>query len=431
MAKTIKISGIITGAELDDSFGAAYIEKGIITPVSHFVRELEEAEANGEDIEVWVNSPGGSVDSGNQMLARFQDFKGKKKVIVGALAASMAAEFVLLCGARVEIHENTRLLFHGAFGVMEGGADAMRDIAKELDIINKPAKDRLLALGVPSKTVEEGFAEGRQFVLGAEDLLAYGIAHKIREGAGAYTYKPTESEIKALAAKSARIAAYLPEAEAEAVAEETPAEAQEAQGSAEADNSAPEETEAQECAPEATQEATGEADAEPEEKPADETSEQAAQTEAPETVGPPAPVEAVDPAKEIEALIERAEHSEENARKIQSAASKRIDALTKENADLLGKLEAKTRDAQTAQELNASLNEKISALEKERETLLSKLATAKRNQAALVGNVIKDDGEQMPDWISAVRKHGTEKALKLYPDLAADFRSAMAGRNRH
>jgi hypothetical protein len=62
---------------------------------------------------------------------------------------------------------------------------------------------------------------------------------------------------------------------------------------------------------------------------------------------------------------------------------------------------------------------------------LTKLATAKRNQAALVGNVVKDDGEQMPDWISAVRKHGTEKALKLYPDLAADFRAAMAGRNRH
>ena len=426
MAKTIKISGIITGAEWDDEYFASYIEKGIFTPVSRFVRDLEEA--NGYDLEVWVNSYGGSVDAGNEMLARFQDYKGKKKVIVGGLAASMAAEFVLLCGARVEVHENTRLLFHGAFGVTEGGADAMRDYANEIDIINKPAKDRLLALGVPPETVEEGFAEGRQFVLGAEDLLAYGIAHKIREGAGAYTYKPTESEVKALAAKSARIAAYLPEAEAEAVAEEgaeeTPVEAQEAQGSAETDNCAPEATEAPEAPVEAKEEATGE------------TSEQAAQPEEPQPQDSPAPVEetkaeAVDPAKEIEALIARAEHSEENARKIQSAASKRIDALTKENADLLGKLEAKTRDAQTAQELNASLNEKISALEKERETLLTKLATAKRNQAALVGNVVKDDGEQMPDWISAVRKHGTEKALKLYPDLAADFRAAMAGRNRH
>ena len=33
MAKTIKISGIITGPELDDSFGAAYIDKGIITQI--------------------------------------------------------------------------------------------------------------------------------------------------------------------------------------------------------------------------------------------------------------------------------------------------------------------------------------------------------------------------------------------------------------
>ena len=424
----IRISGIITGAEFDDEFSAQFIERGILTPVSYFDRQIRQAEEAGDGIEIYVNSYGGSVDAGNEMLARIQDFKGSKKVIVGSIAASQAANIVLQCGCRVEAHENSRLMFHSAWGTVEGGAGAMEDAAKEIAVINKPMMDRLIQLGVPKEQVEEGFSEGRQFTMGAEAALAYGIVHKILTGADGYTYRPTDSEIRQLAEKSARIAAYIPEEEPEQEDEKQEA-AMEPQ--AEETQEQPSEEEEQEVKAEEPAEEPQE-EAVPETAEKEQDSESTAEEVKPEEEpGQDEHQAEVDPAKEIRALIERAEHSEENARKIQSSASKRIDALVKENADLLGKLEAQRQNTQSAEELASSLKEKISALEAERKDLLDRLATAKRNHAQLVGNVLQSEDTETPDWVSAVRKHGPEKAMRMFPNLARDYREAMAKKAQH
>lgn len=448
MAKTIRICGIICGSEMENEFTAPYIERGIITPLSTFVRQIEEA--GGEDLEIYINSQGGSVDSGSEMLNRIQDYKGKVKIVVGALAASMAAEIMLLAGKRVEIHENTRVMFHSAYGCVEGGPEALKDYIKEMELMNKPAMERLIKLGVPKEQVEEGFSEGRMFWMGADDLISYGIAHKVLAGSDSYNYRPTQDEVEALAKQSARMAAYAelteettmdktedtaPVAETEVKAEETTVETT-------VENPAVEEPKAEEQSVEAKAE----------EPVNEETTVDNSATEEPKEE-PKAELPQVpqEPTDEMKALMEKAEHSEENARKIQASASKKIDALNKqiedlnkgaeaflsEKNDLLGKISAleesiksKDEELKAYGDFKAQCEEKVLALETENKDLKSRLETVKTKTASIVGNVIKDEGEECSDWLTAVRRYGLDKALKLHPDLAREFREAMAGRNK-
>lgn len=455
MARTIKICGIICGSEMENEFTAPYIERGIITPLSTFLRQIDEAD--GEDLEIYINSQGGSVDSGMEMLNRIQDYKGKVKIVVGALAASMAAEITLLAGKRVEVHNNTRLMFHSAYGCVEGGPEALKDYVKELEILNKPAMERLIKLGVPKEDVEEGFSEGRMFWMGAEEALSYGIAHKILDGSDDYTYRPNEDEVQALAKQSARMAAYA-ELTEETTMDKTDDTAPVAETEVKAEVEAPavEETTVETKAEAETTEVSAEAETVNETAESapvvEEKKEEEPKAEEPAKEEPKEEVSAPVITDEMKALMEKAEHSEENARKIQASASKKIDALNKqiedlnkgaeaflsEKNDLLGKISAleesiksKDEELKAYGDFKAQYEEKVLALETENKDLKSRLETVKTKTASIVGNVVKDEGEECSDWLTAVRRYGIDKAIKLHPDLARDFRVAMAGRKKN
>lgn len=208
--RRIDIQGIILPAV--SRWFADWEEDGLFTSSSTFTRALREAEANGEDIEVWINSPGGDVDAGNEMLAAFQSFRGYKCVTVGGLAASMAAFFVLQCGARVEVHENTRLMFHSSRAFLDAGPGALRDTADALDKINAPCMARLKALGMDPARVDEGFRDDRALWIDAAEAKALGIAHKIVKGAAAVAASVTNpTQLVALLTQKGTTAMAQPE----------------------------------------------------------------------------------------------------------------------------------------------------------------------------------------------------------------------------
>lgn len=209
--KRIDIQGVISGPL--PSFLSDYVADGIVTPANFFTRALREAEEAGDEIEVWINSPGGEVDAGNEMLAAFQSFKGYKCVTVGGLAASMAAYFALQCGARVECHENTRFMFHSARRIAEAGPGALRDAAAAIDRINAPIKAALVARGMDPARVEEGFQDDRSLWLDAQEALALGIVQKIVKGAAAPLRTPANAAVSALSGYVPAVAAlYAPAA---------------------------------------------------------------------------------------------------------------------------------------------------------------------------------------------------------------------------
>lgn len=396
MAKQIKISGTIVGSEWDDPAFESYIAKGVFTPESRFCKALEEA--NGEDVEVWVNSYGGSVMAGNEMLARFQSYKGYKCVTVGSFAASMAANFILQCGCRVECHENTIVLFHSARTSAEGSADALRDEAAMIDQINGPIKKRLCEHGVPEDIVEAGFAEGRQFTLGAEDLLRYGIVAKVIKGAAPAPERISAGEprLAALATLEDILMEEQPTQEAAPVEETVEAAEPIVTETPEQPEAAP--VQEAEPAPAAEEPVTEEA------APVDEPEQPAApvEAEAPvhEDVEPEAPVHEEPTAEALMASLEKAEA---NVRSIQSSCAKEINRV---------KADAEARIAEILAERDAARVERENTLS-ELASLKEQLAAAQARADSLVSNVLQPRSEAM-DGVSPA---------SMKADLLAQMRS--------
>jgi ATP-dependent protease ClpP protease subunit len=158
------------------------IEKGIIAPESVVRAALMQADP-GEDLELYINSPGGSVFASHEMLGSFLDWKratGKQvNVVVGAMAASAASSLSIHLGP-VQAHENSMFMFHSAQAVQIGGPEAMADMQDLLDKINKQDIMALVTrYDAPMEAVQEWFSEGRAGWLTAQEAQAIGLVSDI------------------------------------------------------------------------------------------------------------------------------------------------------------------------------------------------------------------------------------------------------------
>ena len=116
MAKKIAISGIIANFEMENESN--------VTPAT-LSKSLEAA--NGEDLLITINSPGGSVFAGLEMFSLIQNYPGNTETRVVSLAASMGS-VLALAGDQKSI-ENTAMFFiHNAQGI---GIGDHRDLASE------------------------------------------------------------------------------------------------------------------------------------------------------------------------------------------------------------------------------------------------------------------------------------------------------------
>ena len=201
----VQIRGVIVDGWYDGEWAQEYIGRGLWTPESRFRNQLDTASKAGDELEVIISSQGGSVIAGNDILAAIQGYPHAKSITVGAFAASMAANIILQAGCPVRAHKNSILLFHGAWGVTIGGEGSHTDTAELLDQINEPIKAGLLAKGVPKKIIDEGFAEGRQFTMTAEQAKGYGIVSEIIGEAAPAIEKMTKEDEAALLAQGSTL----------------------------------------------------------------------------------------------------------------------------------------------------------------------------------------------------------------------------------
>ena len=120
------------------------------------VDELDKAK--GEDVELRINSPGGSVFEAQAMVTAIRAYRGKVTAYIDALAAS-AASFVAIAAAEVVIAENAMIMIHNAWGVAIGNAGDLRKRADLLDKIDQQLVDQYVAkTGKDRKQIEEWMA---------------------------------------------------------------------------------------------------------------------------------------------------------------------------------------------------------------------------------------------------------------------------------
>ena len=179
----IELRGVIVPSIYDSEWAADYIAKGLITPESFFRRELAKA-ATDQPLDVYINSPGGSVFAAYEMVNAVRDWKianGQTvNITVGAMAASAASMFAVSVAGTVKAHQNAKMMFHGASTETWGGKGAHEDSVTLLGQINADIQQVLIQrFNMDPDTVAEWFAEGRMGWLTAEEMLAAGIVSEI------------------------------------------------------------------------------------------------------------------------------------------------------------------------------------------------------------------------------------------------------------
>lgn len=144
-------------------------------------RLLSLAETSGKPIDVYINSPGGHVESGDTIhdMIRFVDSSVPVRIIGTGWVASAGA-LIYLAGKKERRFclPNTRFLLHQPMGGVRGPAT---DISIEADEIIK-MRERLnhIIAKETGQTYEKIKKDtDRNYWMGAEEAIAYGMVSKI------------------------------------------------------------------------------------------------------------------------------------------------------------------------------------------------------------------------------------------------------------
>ena len=142
-----------------------------------------EAEDPEKDIQLYINSPGGSVTAGMAILDTIRYIRPDVSTLCIGQAMSMGA--VLLAagtpGKRMTL-PNSRILLHQPHGGIQGTASDIALHAKEILRLRERIIDLLASF--TGKSVEQIAADAdRDFVLTAEEAVEYGIVDQVIESA--------------------------------------------------------------------------------------------------------------------------------------------------------------------------------------------------------------------------------------------------------
>lgn len=151
MAKKINIKGVIIPNDVKWIYD--YFEMDATCP-----REVEKEveKANGEDLEVIINSPGGDVFSGSEIYTLLKDYSGNVVVKIVGVAAS-AASIVAMAGKKVMMSPTAEMMIHnvsscacGDYRDFEHEAGVLKDynstIANAYMIKSGMTKEELLSM---------------------------------------------------------------------------------------------------------------------------------------------------------------------------------------------------------------------------------------------------------------------------------------------
>ena len=142
-----------------------------------------EAEDPGKDIQLYINSPGGSVTAGMAIYDTMQYIKCDVSTICLGMAASMGA-FLLAGGTKGKRFAlpNSTIMIHQPSGGAQGQATQIQIVADHIAKTKRTLNEILAAnTGQPLEVVEKD--TDRDNYMSAEEALAYGlidgvVAHK-------------------------------------------------------------------------------------------------------------------------------------------------------------------------------------------------------------------------------------------------------------
>ena len=140
-----------------------------------------EAEDPGKDINLYINSPGGSVTAGMAIYDTMQYIKCDVSTICIGMAASMGA-FLLAGGAKGKrmILPNAEVMIHQPSGGARGQASDIKIVAENI-LRTRTKLNKIMAenTGKPLEVIE--IDTERDNYMTAEEAVAYGLVDQVIE----------------------------------------------------------------------------------------------------------------------------------------------------------------------------------------------------------------------------------------------------------
>lgn len=139
---------------------------------AQFVKQLNAF--GGEPVDIFVNSPGGSVFDGSAIYTAIQRYEGRVCAHIDGLAAS-AASYCILSADEVLISPSATMMIHDPFMYAQGSADELRAAADALDKLGLTIRNIYVnKTGMPEAEIADLMAAETWFT--AEEAISCGLA---------------------------------------------------------------------------------------------------------------------------------------------------------------------------------------------------------------------------------------------------------------
>ena len=175
MSGTINIKGAIIGndyKELYDFFG---FDSTCPNDVHNVLNEQA-----GKDVDVYINSGGGSVTAGSEIYEALRTYNGNVKIHITGLAGSAAS--VIACARESEMSPAALFMVHNASGEASGDYRTMTQAAKNLQTVNEAIAEAYAAKTGKSKDELLEIMDAETW-LTAQQAVEYGFVDKVSEAA--------------------------------------------------------------------------------------------------------------------------------------------------------------------------------------------------------------------------------------------------------
>ncbi len=168
-SRLLKDRIVMLGSQVDDDVAGV-----LVAQLLHL-----ESEDPDRDISLYINSPGGSATAMFAIYDTMQYIKADVSTLCLGMAASAAA--VLLAGGAVGkrfVLPNARVLIHQPHGGAQGQSSDIQIQAREIAFL-RGRMEEVLAFHTGQPVEKVAADTDRDFILGAEEAVTYGLADHV------------------------------------------------------------------------------------------------------------------------------------------------------------------------------------------------------------------------------------------------------------
>lgn len=146
-----------------------------------FFREELSKHPNAKQINIYINSYGGSVFEGTAIYNQLKRHPAQKTVFVDGFACSVAS-VIAMAGDKIVMPKNAMMMIHNMWSIVIGNAKELRKAADDLDTISAGNRQAYLQKA-GDKLAEDKLMEmlEAETWLTAEQCIEYGLADEYAE----------------------------------------------------------------------------------------------------------------------------------------------------------------------------------------------------------------------------------------------------------